>query len=91
MPENGRVEVEMRRRIHTGSNAWRNVERVRMDLHISRTLLGKVLDSCVVPASTYHGLATFVLSELQKNELEVCENNCIRTKAGLKRVEIRRM
>ena len=31
VPENGRVEVEMPRRIHTGSNAWRNVERVRVD------------------------------------------------------------
>ena len=51
--ENGRVEVEVRRRIQAGANAWRNVEGVIMDRKISRKLKGKVLDSCVVPASTY--------------------------------------
>ena len=49
--ENGRVEVDVRRRIQSGANAWRNVERVMMDRKISRKLKGKVLDSCVVPAS----------------------------------------
>ena len=49
--ENGRVDVEVRRRIQAGVNAWRNVEGVMMDRKISRKL--KVLDSCVVPASTY--------------------------------------
>ena len=48
--ENGRVEVEVRRRIQAGANAWRNVEGVMMDRKISRKLKGKVLDSCVVPA-----------------------------------------
>ena len=50
--ENGRVDVEVRRRIQAGANAWRNVEGVMVDRNISRQLKGKVLDSCVVPAST---------------------------------------
>ena len=62
--ENGRVEVEVRRRIQAGAKAWRNVEGVMVDRKISRKLKGKVLDSCVVPASTY-GLETLALSELQ--------------------------
>ena len=33
--ENGRVEVEVRRRIQAGANAWRNVEGVMMDKNIS--------------------------------------------------------
>ena len=49
--ENGRVDVEVRRRIQAGANAWRNVEGVMVDRNISRKLKGKVLDSCVVPAS----------------------------------------
>ena len=75
--ENGRVEVEVRRRIQAGANAWRNVEGVMMDRKISRKLKGKVLDSCVVPASTY-GLETLALSELHQHKLQVCENNWIR-------------
>ena len=71
--ENGRVDVEVRRRIQAGANAWRNVEGVMMDRKISRKLKGKVLDSCVVPASTY-GLETLALSELHQHKLQVCEN-----------------
>ena len=41
--ENGRVGVEVRRRIQAGANAWRNVEGVMMDKTISRKLKGKVL------------------------------------------------
>ena len=51
--ENRRVDVEVRRRIQEGANAWRNVEGVLVDRKFSRNLKGKVLDSCVVPASTY--------------------------------------
>ncbi len=51
---------------------------------------GKVLDSCVVPASTY-GLETLALSELHQHRLQVCENNWIRRIARVKRVERRRM
>ena len=88
--ENGRVEVEVRRRIQAGANALRNVEGVMMDRKISRKLKGKVLDSCVVPASTY-GLETLALSELHQHKLQVCENNWIRRIAGVRRVERRRM
>ena len=88
--ENGRVEVEVRRRIQAGANAWRNVEGVMMDRKISRKLKGKVLDSCVVPASTY-GLETLALSELHQHKLQICENNWIRRIAGVRRVERRRM
>ena len=51
--ENGRVDVEVRRRIQTGANAWRNLEGVMVDRKISRKLNGKVLDSFVVSANTY--------------------------------------
>ena len=50
---------------------------------------GKVLDSCVVPASIY-GLETLALSELEQHKLQLCENNWIRRIAGVKRVERRR-
>ena len=49
--ENGRADVEVRRRIQAGANSWRNVEGVMVDRKISRKLKGKVLDSSVVPAS----------------------------------------
>ena len=88
--ENGRVDVEVRRRIQAGANAWRHVEGVMVDRKISRKLKGKVLDSCVVPASTY-GLETLALSELHQHKLQVCENNWIRKIAGVRRVERRRM
>ena len=88
--ENGRVAVEVRRRIQAGANAWRNVEGVMMDRKISRKLKGKVLDSCVVPASTY-GLERLALTELHQHKLQVCENNWIRRIAGVRRVERRRM
>ena len=88
--ENGRVGVKIRRRIQAGANTWRNVEGVMVDRTISRQLKGKVLDSCVVPASTY-GWETLALSELHQHKPQVCENNWIRRIAGVKRVERRRM
>ena len=54
--ENGRVEVEVRRRIQAGANARRNVDGVMMDINISRKLKGNVLDSCVVPTSIHMAL-----------------------------------
>ena len=65
--ENGRVDVEVRRRIQAGANAWRNVG-VMMDIKISRNLKGSILDSRAVPASTY-GLETVAPSELQQHGL----------------------
>ena len=46
----------------------------------------KVLDSCVVPASTY-GMETVALSELHQHKLKVCEDNWIRRIVGVKRAE----
>ena len=67
--EKGRVDVEVRRRIQSGANAWRNVEGggVMVDRKISRKLKGKVMDSYVVPASTYV-FVTFALSELHQHK-----------------------
>ena len=70
--KNERVDVEVRRRIQTGANAWRHVEGVMMDRKISSKLKEKALDSCVVPAST-NGSETLVLYELQQHKLQVCE------------------
>ena len=88
--ENGRVAAEVRRRMQSGANAWRNVEGLMVDRNISRKLKGKVLDSYVVPANTY-SLDTLALSELHQHKLQVCENNWIRRLAGVRRVERRRM
>ena len=84
------MDVEVRRIIQAGASAWRNVEGVMVDRKTSRKLKGKVLDSYVVPASTY-GLDTLALSELHQHKLQVCENNWIRRIAGVERVERRRM
>ena len=75
----------MRLRIQAGANAWIHVEGVMVDRKISRKLKGKVLHSCVVPASTY-GMETLALSELHQRKLQVCDNNWIRRIAGVKRV-----
>ena len=48
-----------------------------MDGKISRELKGKVLDSCVVPASTY-GLEKLALSELQQHNLQVLDGYPLR-------------
>ena len=88
--DNGGVDVEVQRRIQAGANAWRNVEGVMVVRKIFRKLKGKVLDSCVVPASTY-ALQTLALSELHQHKLQVFENNWIRRIAGVKRVGRRRM
>ena len=82
--------MEVRRRIQAGANAWRNVEGIMVERKISRKLKGKVLDSCVVPASTY-SMETLALSELHQHKLQVCENNWMKKMAGVKRVERRRM
>ena len=80
----------VRCRIQAGANAWRNVEGVMVDRKIFRKLKGKVLDSCVVPASIY-GLEALALSEPHQHKLQVCENSWIRRIAGVKRVERMRM
>ena len=43
----GGTETEIRRRIQAGASAWRKVEGVMGDRHISRKLKGKLLRSCI--------------------------------------------
>ena len=86
----GRSETEVRRRVQAGANAWRQVEGVMSDRHISKKLKGKVLGACVTPAMLY-GLETLPVSEKHQHRLQVCENNCVRRSAGVKRVDRRRM
>ena len=86
----GRSETEVRRRVQAGANAWRQVEGVMSDRHISKKLKGKVLGACVTPAMLY-GLETLPLTEKHQHRLKVCENNWVRRIAGVKRVDRRRM
>ena len=66
--ENGRVEADVHLRIQTGANARRKIEEVMMDRNITITLKGKVMDSCIVPASMY-GLE--MEPKTQEKELEL--------------------
>ena len=90
MSSDGRSETEVRRRVQAGSNAWRQVEGVMSDRHISKKLKGKVLGACVTPAMLY-GLETLHVTEKHQHRLQVCENNWVRRIAGVKRVDRRRM
>ena len=85
----GRSETNVRRRVQAGANAWRQVEGVMSDRHISKKLKGKVLGACVTTAMLY-GLETAV-SEKHQHRLQVCENNWVRRIAGVKRMDRRRM
>ena len=86
----GRSDGVVRKRIQSGALAWRNVEGVMADRHISKRLKGKVLGTCVIPACLY-GLETVALSSAQQQRLQVCENNWMRRIAGVKRVDRRRL
>ena len=68
----------MRRIIQAEANAWIDEEGVMMDRKISRKLKGKVLDSCVVPASTY-GSETVALCEHKGNHRKnnISTRSCI--------------
>ena len=90
MSSDGRSETEVRRRVHAGANAWRQVEGVMSDRHISKKLKGKVLGACVTPAMLY-GIETLPVSEKHQHRLQVCENNWVRRIGGVKRVDRRRM
>ena len=63
--EDGHSEVEVRRRIQAGANAWRKVKGFMLDRTISKKLKGKVLRACVTPACLY-GLETVALTEQQQ-------------------------
>ena len=88
--EDGHSEVEVRRRIQAGENAWRKVEGVMLDRQISKMLKGKVLGACVAPACLY-GLETVALTEQQQLKLQVCENNWVCRITRTKMVDKRRM
>ena len=79
----GSTETDTRRRIQAGASAWRKVQGVIADRHISRKLKGKVLSSCITPAHL-HGLETMAMTEKQQEKLQVCENNWVRRFAGVK-------
>ena len=88
MSSDGRSETEVRRRVQAGTNAWRQVEGVMYDRHISKKLKGKVLGACVTPL---YGLETLPVTEKHQHRLKVCENNWVSRIAGVKRVDRRRM
>ena len=90
MSSDGRSETEVRRRVQAGANAWRQVEGVMSDRHISKELKGKVLGACVTPAMLY-GLETLPVTEKHQHRLQLCENNWVRRIDGVKRVDRRRM
>ena len=64
----GKKEREVRRRVHAGGNVWGAVEGVMADRRISKRLKGKVMSTCVTPASLY-GTETLALIELQQQRL----------------------
>ena len=68
----GKTEREVCRRAQAGANAWRAVEGVMVDRRISKRLKGKVMSTCVTPASMY-GKETLAVTELQQR-LQVCKN-----------------
>ena len=76
--------------MQAGANAWRQVEGVMSDRHISKKLKGKVLGACVTPAILY-GLDTLPVSEKHQHRMQVCENNWVRRIAGVKKMDRRRM
>ena len=57
---------------------------------ISKRLKGKVMSTCVTQACLY-GTETLVLTEIQQQRLQVCENNLVRKIARVKRADRRRM
>ena len=58
------METGIRRRVQTGASAWKKVEGVMGDRHISR----KVLNSCITPAYLYD-LETMAMAEKQQERL----------------------
>ena len=74
----------MRRREQAGANAWRAVEGVMADRQISNRVKGKVVITFVTPACLY-GTETLVMTEIQQQRLQVCENNWVRKRARVTR------
>ena len=78
------LQLQVRRRVQAGANAWRSVEGVMAERRISNRLKGKVMSTCVTPACLY-GTETLALTELQQQRLQVCENNWVRKIARVTR------
>ena len=76
--------------MQAGANAWKQVEGVMSDRHISKKLKGRVLGACVTPAMLY-GLETLPVSEKHQHRLQVCENNWVRRIAEVKIMDRMRM
>ena len=74
MSSDGRSETEVSRMVQARANAWRQVEGVMSDRHISKKLKGKVglPGACVTPAMLY-GLDTLPVTEKHQHRLQVCE------------------
>ena len=72
----GKTDIEVRRRVQAGANAWRAVKGLMTDRRISKRLKGKVMSTCVTRACLY-GTETLALTELQQQRLQVCENNWV--------------
>ena len=79
------MKTEIRRRVQAGASAWRKVEGVVGNRHISRKLKGKI-----TPAYLY-GLEAVTMTEKQQERLLVCENNWVRRIVGVKRIDKQRM
>ena len=67
------MDVEVRRRIQAGVNAWRKLVRVMRDRKISRMLKRNVLDYSVVAASTYGLETTSMREQLDKENIQCKE------------------
>ena len=61
----GGMEMDIRRGIQAGASAWRKVEGVMGDGHISRKQKGNVLSSCITSACLY-GQENMVMTEKQQ-------------------------
>ena len=73
--EDGHSEIEVRRRIKAGVNAWRKVEGVMLDRNKFEKAERK--RTCVIPVCQY-GMERVALTEQQQHKLNVCEYKLVR-------------
>ena len=83
------METEIHRTVQAGASAWKKVEGVTRDRHISQKLKGKVLNLCITREYLY-GLETMTTTK-QEERLQVCKSNWVRRTVGVKRINKRRM
>ena len=82
----GGMEMDIHRRIQAGASAWRKVEGVMGDRHISRKLRENVLSSSITPANLY-GLEIMAMTEKQQEKVQVSDNNWVRRNVGMNRID----